>query len=209
MTTLEIYIQAIVGLLMITAPFDPVKILFFNSVLKTEDSDRRAAARKVAFIVLVVLGGTALIGRELLQAFGIDLGAFGFIGGLVVAIMGFEMLYSGGVSKAQGSDVEAKGPDEDSGLVIPLAIPLLAGPGAITTTIAIASRDDTATSTMSALIRVIAVTAVTYVSMTYLSDTLSRLKPQTTQFLQRIGGLLLATIGAQLAMAGIRTFYGF
>lgn len=209
MTTLEIYIQAIVGMLMITAPFDPVKILFFNTALQTEDSDRRAAASRVALIVLVVLGASALIGRELLQVFGINLGAFGFVGGLIVASMGFEMLYSGGVSKAQGSDIEAKGPDEDSGLVIPLSIPLIAGPGAIATTIAIASRDDTMTSMVSAIVGVVAVAVVTFLSMTYLSDALSRLKPQTAQFLQRMGGLLLATIGAQLALSGIRTFYGF
>jgi len=209
MTTLEIYIQAIVGLLMITAPFDPVKILFFNTALESEGSDRRAAAARVALIVLVVLGVSALIGRELLQVFGINLGAFGFIGGLIVASMGFEMLYSGGVSKAQGSDIEARGPDEDSGLVIPLSIPLIAGPGAIATTIAIAARDDTATSMFSALVGVAAVALVTFLSMTYLSDVLSRLKPQTAQFLQRMGGLLLATIGAQLALAGIRNFYGF
>ena len=209
MTTLEIYIQAIVGLLMITTPFDPVKILFFNTALESEGSDRRAAAARVALIVLVVLGVSALIGRELLQVFGINLGAFGFIGGLIVASMGFEMLYSGGVSKAQGSDIEARGPDEDSGLVIPLSIPLIAGPGAIATTIAIAARDDTATSMFSALVGVAAVALVTFLSMTFLSEVLSRLKPQTAQFLQRMGGLLLATIGAQLALAGIRNFYGF
>ena len=209
MTTFEIFIQAIVGLLIITAPFDPVKILFFNSALESEGSDRRAAAGRVALVVLVILGVSALIGRELLQLFGINLGAFGFVGGLIVASMGFEMLYSGGVSKAQGRDIESEGPEEDSGLIIPLAIPLIAGPGAIATTVAIASRDDTATSMFSALLGVGAVALVTFVSMAYLSDMLSRLKPQTTQFLLRIGGLLLATLGTQLAMSGIRTFYGF
>ena len=194
---------------MITAPFDPVKILFFNTALESEGSDRRAAAARVAVIVLVILGVSALIGRELLQVLGINLGAFGFVGGLIVASMGFEMLYSGGASKAQGRDIETRGPDEDSGLVIPLAIPLIAGPGAIATTIAIASRDDTATSMLSAILGVIAVAIVTFLSMTYLSDALARLKPQTAQFLQRMGGLLLATIGAQLALGGIRSFYGF
>lgn len=149
MTTAEIYIQGVVGLLMVTAPFDPVKILFFNTVVDSNGQNRVAAAGKLAIIVLVILGVSALAGRELLDLAGINLGAFGFVGGLIVAGMGFEMLYTGSTSKAQGKDASQQGPDEDSGLIMPLAMPLIAGPGAITTAITLANKGDTATSLLS------------------------------------------------------------
>ncbi len=203
------FVQAAVGMLMITAPFDPIKLLFFNKTLETTGQARAAAAAKVALTVACILGGSVLVGRELLEIMGIDLGAFGFVGGLIVASMGFEMLYAGSPSKAQGGDVAKQGPDEDAGLVIPLSMPLIAGPGAITTAIAISSSEQSEWSLLAGLVAVAVVALTCLLSMIYLGGALSGMKRNTTQFLQRIGGLLLATIGVQLAMAGIRAFYDF
>lgn len=209
MSTVELFAQAIIAVLMITAPFDPAKLLLFNTVLARTGSNRIAAAGRVAMIVLVVLGGAALIGRELLDLFGINLSAFGFVGGLIVASMGFEMLYSGTTSKAQGKDAISE-PDEDAaGFLMPLAIPLIAGPGAIATVITMASADESPISVISALVAVGVTALVTFLSKAFLGDLLARTSAQTAQLLQRIGGLLLATIGTQLALNGLRGFYGF
>ena len=97
---------------------------------------------RVASIVGLVLGGAALGGAQIAGLLGIDLNAFGVVGGVVVAGMGFEMLYGGEPSKAQGKDQRSAEPDEDSGLIMPLAIPLIAGPGAIVTCVSIASSED-------------------------------------------------------------------
>lgn len=150
-----------------------------------------------------------MIGRELLQLIGINLGAFGVVGGFVVAMMGFEMLYGGKSSRTQGTGEVAEESDSDEGLIMPLAIPLMAGPGAITTVITVSTFTDDGTSLMAAVVGVAVVSALVFVGFAFLGDAIARLKPRSTAMLARFGGMLLATIGVQLAMGGIRTFDEF
>ena len=208
----EIAVQATIAVFMIVNPIDPVKIVIFNEVVTRQDLNRRSAALKIAVIVFIVLGVMALVGRELLQLFGINLGAFGVVGGIVVALMGFEMLYGGASSRTQGTGEVAAETDaehERDGLVMPLAIPLMAGPGAITTVITMSSATDDGTALVATLIGVAVVSGLVFVGFAVFGDWFARLSDTATAMLARIGGLLLATIGMQLALGGIRTFYEF
>ena len=211
LSTGEIFVQAAIGIFMIVNPIDGVKVVIFNEVVARNDLDRRKAAVKVSLIVFGVLGVTALAGRELLQLFGINLGAFGVVGGIVVALMGFEMLYGGVSSRTQGTAEVAAESEEESqqdGLVMPLAVPLMAGPGAITTVVTISSATDDGTSLLAALAGVAVVSALVWVGFALLGDWFSKFNPAATAMMARVGGLFLATIGMQLALGGIRTFYG-
>ena len=104
------------------------------------------------------------------------------------------MLYGGAPSKAQGKDAAAAGPDEASGLIMPLAIPLIAGPGAIVTTVTISTTDN-GRGMVPALIAVGILSIVCFASFQWLGGLLAKVSPATTALLMRIGGLLLATIG--------------
>jgi multiple antibiotic resistance protein len=154
---------------------------------------------------LVVLVGAALFGRQLLQLMGINLDAFSVVGGLIIFSMGVEMLYGGVPSKTQSSEIEAGGPQEDSGLIIPLAIPLLAGPGAIVTAISISSINDSMEPLIAAVAGAVAVALVAFASFEWLGGVISRLSPTSTAVLVRIGGLLLATIGAQMVLGASKS----
>jgi multiple antibiotic resistance protein len=59
----------------------------------------------------------------------------------------------------------------------------------------------------AAVVGVAVVSVLVFVGFAFLADLVSRLKPATTAMMARIGGMLLATIGTQLALGGIRTFY--
>jgi multiple antibiotic resistance protein len=198
--------QAIVGLLVITAPPDPAKLLFFNAIIAQKGLKRTAAAIQVALIVLIVLGGAALAGKQVAEFLGIDLDAFSVVGGFVVAGMGFEMLYGGTPGKAQGKDAATSGPDEGSGLVMPLAIPLIAGPGAIVATVTI-STSGNESGFISALIAVAVVAMVTFAGFQWLGGVLAKFSPSTTALMMRIGGLLLATIGTQMLLGGLKRYF--
>ena len=203
-TDIELYFKAAIALLVITAPFDPVKILFFSQAISDKKRSRHDAALTVSIYVAAILFGTALIGQEFLELLGIDLNAFSAVGGLVIALMGFEMLYGGGASKAQGQDTRAKGPEEGDTLLVPLTLPLIAGPGAIATTITIAAQDG---GLMPALISAGAVVLAVFASNAWLGQLIERAKPATVAILARIGGLLLATIGAQMMLGGLKNFF--
>lgn len=132
------------------------------------------------------------------------------VGGLIVALMGFEMLYGGLSSRAQGSkEAEENQYSEENGLVMPLAVPLMAGPGAITTIITISAMRGDGSTRVAAVVAVAVVCVLVFVGFAFLGDVIARLNASTTAMLARVGGLLLATIGTQLLLGGIRNFYEF
>lgn len=209
---LNFLIQAIIAMVLITAPPDPAKILLFNTTIESQGRARTASALLVAGVVLAILAGAALIGGPLLNLLGINLDAFSFVGGLIIFFMGVEMLYGGAPSRAQGGDIEKKvteeGADsEDEGLIIPLSIPLIAGPGAIVTAITIASRGQEIDGFIAAIAGAIVVAAITFASMNWLGGWIAKLSRQATALLIRVGGLLLATIGAQMFLGGLKNFF--
>ena len=198
-------VQAIVAMLVITAPPDPIKILLFDSIVNESGQARMAAAIKVSVIVLCILGGAALGGAEIAELLGINLDVFSVVGGIVVAGMGFEMLYGGKRSKAQGQEATEQEGEDEGGLVMPLAIPLIAGPGAIVTAVAISTSNDD--GLWAAVIGSIAVALLTFVSFRFLGGLLSKLSDRATALMLRLGGMLLATIGLQMLLGGLKRFF--
>ncbi len=210
MTSLSVddYIQAIVAVFVITDPIG--KSIFF--LLLTEDApqQRPRNALRVATTVGVILGTSALVGRQLLDLMGIHLGAFGFTGGVIVALMGLEMLGTGHSTRAQGDprDPPHQVPSCEDSLFVPLAMPLIAGPGAITVVITLASRSDGWEASFMALVAVAANVAIMLAAFLLMAQYLSRLSDRTIGTVTRFGGLMVATIGVQLALNGIKSFFG-
>ena len=202
----QFYVQAVIAMLVITTPPDPAKVLLFNSIIDRQDRKHTPSAVFVGVVVFGILAVSALIGRELLELLGINLDAFSVVGGLVIAGMGFEMLYGGKTSRAQGRDIEEEGPKDDSGLILPLSTPLIAGPGAIVTIITITSVEDSLDTLAAALLGAAAVGVVAFASYQWLGGAVSRLSASATALLLRIGGLLLATIGVQMLLGGLKNF---
>lgn len=201
------YVQAVIAMLVITTPPDPAKILLFNTIIDRQNKKRTPSALFVGVVVFGILAVSALIGRELLELLGINLDAFSVVGGLVIAAMGFEMLYGGAPSRAQGREIQEEGPSDDSGLILPLSTPLIAGPGAIVTIITITSVQDSLDTLAAALLGAAAVGIVAFASYQWLGGAVSKLSPRATALLLRIGGLLLATIGTQMLLGGLKNFF--
>lgn len=199
--------QAIVAMVVITTPPDPVKILFFNSTLERTGMARFRGALTVAGVVLLILLGASLIGRQVLELLGINLDAFSVVGGLVIASMGAEMLAGGKTSRAQGEGEREQEPDSDDGLIVPLSIPLIAGPGAIVTAITITSVDESGWGIVAAVAGAVVVALLTFASMQWLGGAISKLSDRATALLLRFGGLLLTTIGVQMLLGGLKNFF--
>lgn len=204
---LTFVLQAVISMIVITAPPDPAKVVFFNTTITRLGRKRTPAALFVAGVVLAILVSSALFGRELLGLLGINLDAFSVVGGLVIAAMGFEMLYGGAPSKAQGGTTLQEGPQDNSGLILPLATPLIAGPGAIVTIITISSAKNNPDALIAGLVGALAVAILVFVSFEWFGGAISKLSPRATALLVRIGGLLLATIGTQMLLGGLKNFF--
>lgn len=210
MSLLELTLQATVSIVVLIDPF--TRAVFFRILTEDEPGRRREYVLRIMLTVAIVLGGAALVGKPLLDLMGIDLGAFGAAGGIVLALMGFEMLLGGEPSRAQGGEGAHEPPAprsaEDS-IVVPYAIPFMAGPGAISTVIAFASSTgDSWDGTVAALIGAAVAVALIPVGHLLLVNRMD-FSARTMGLLTRFGGLLVVTIGIQLILAGVRRFYGF
>jgi multiple antibiotic resistance protein len=202
---LNFYLQAIVAVLVITDPI--TRGIFFRQLTADEPERRGEFIRKITITVAVVLFGSALIGRELLDLMGINLGAFGIAGGLIVTLMGFEMLFGGEPSRAQGGKESREVPESFEGsAIVPYAIPFVAGPGAITTVITISSSTSDGAGTIAALIAVAIAVVMLPIGHLLISKHVN-LSEQGEMLATKIGGLLIATIGIQLMLGGITRYF--
>ncbi|MCH0566974.1 MULTISPECIES: MarC family protein [unclassified Streptomyces] len=208
MSTLELTVQATIAMILLVDPF--TRAIFFRLITEHEPERRREYVVRIMTVVGVTLGGSALVGRELLELIGIDLGAFGVAGGLVLALMGFEMLFGGQQPRAQGgaSAHERPAPESaESSIVVPYAIPFMAGPGAITTVITISSTGSGWSGPVAALIAVGITVALIPVGHLMLVNRMN-MSDSTVAIMTRFGGLFVATIGIQLMLSGIRSYFG-
>lgn len=205
---LNYFLQAIVGVLVITDPI--TRGFFFKTLTENEPDRRREYAFKIATAVAIILGISAIAGREILELIGINLGAFGVAGGLVVVLMGFEMLFGGEPSRAQGGEEAHEEPDPDSfegQVLVPYAMPFVAGPGAITLVISISAGTSDFSGAIAALVAVAIAVILLPIGHLLISQKLN-LSDNAMKIATKMGGLLIATIGIQLMLGGIQTFYG-
>ncbi|WP_435058922.1 MarC family protein [Streptomyces sp. bgisy060] len=208
MSTVELTVQATISLVFLVDPF--LRGVFFRLLTEDEPERRREYVGRIMMTIAVTLGGAALVGKELLDLVGIDLGAFGIAGGLVLALMGFEMLFGGAPTRAQGGARAHQDPGPKSAeesIVVPYAIPFMAGPGAITAVITISSSGSGWSGPIAALIAVGITVALIPVGHLLLADRMNP-SPQTTALMTRFGGLVVATIGIQLMLGGVKTYFG-
>jgi multiple antibiotic resistance protein len=166
---------------------------------------RRSVALRGALLAFAIVAVFAIGGREIFAAFGITLPAFRVAGGILVALVGYHLL--------QGQESSVHTPtDEDNANSIdaaigiaasPLALPLLAGPGTIAT-----AMNFSAGATGAELTRVLGAMGVVcllnFVAFNS-ADTLVRFLGQNAiKVVSRLMGLILAVIGVQMLMDGVR-----
>jgi multiple antibiotic resistance protein len=168
-------------------------------------SARRSVALRASIIAGAILIGSALIGDWLLHALGISLPAFRIAGGLLLFSIAFEMVF--GVRMRREGEAAEQAVEEHVRNVaaFPLAIPLLAGPGAITATVLLAGRANGDLLLTGLLIAVVIFVAASCAVAFVLAGRISGLLGLTGNILlSRLLGVLLAALAVQFVVDGIR-----
>lgn len=189
-----------VGMFLVANPIGNLPIyLSFTSGDRREDL---AIARSCAFTVAITLLLSDWVGKALLRAFGISVEAFQAAGGLILLLIGLSMLRS--ETSAIHHDPKSVERDADSALkgVVPLGIPLIAGPGTIA--IVLASPEVASLAGRAGMsVVILAISALVFVIFAA-GERISRfLSASTLQILTRIMGLLLSSIAVQMLFAGL------
>ena len=169
----------------------------------TDPARRRSTARKGALTCLIVLTAFALAGEAIFRAFGITLPAFEIAGGIILLMIGLDMLEAkrSPTQEAQG-EAEDAARKEEAGIV-PLGVPMLAGPGAITSVMVLVGQVERPWQMAAILISIILTAAVCYLVLGN-SDKVVRLLGETgIRILVRIMGLLLVALAAQYFVNGL------
>jgi multiple antibiotic resistance protein len=196
------YLRFIVTLVAVLDPFLAIPI-FLSVAAAREPAGRRRLVNAVTVTVFAVLSGAAIFGEALLAALGTSLPAFQVGGGLVLLLMALAMLnaQAGGVrqSKAEAEELESR----DASGVVPLAVPLLAGPGAISTTIVAAQAGDAVH--IAGLVVCVALVCVLLWSILRVAEPIgSRLGTTGLNIATRLLGLLLAAIAIEMMAGGLK-----
>ena len=172
----------------------------------TEGADparRKRIARKGAFTALIVLGGFAFAGEEIFKLFGITLPAFELAGGVILLLIGLDMLQAKrSATQEAAGDTAAAAQKEDAGIV-PLGVPMLAGPGAITSVMVLVGQAQTHWQ-MVAILGSIAFTALVCYLVLGHSNLVARVLGDTgIRILVRVMGMLLVALAAQYFVNGL------
>jgi multiple antibiotic resistance protein len=178
----------------------------FLAITQSVDPARRKRmARKAALTCFIVLTSFALAGQLIFKMFGITLPAFEIAGGLILLLIGLDMLEArrSPTQEAQG-DTEEGAAKEDAGIV-PLGIPMLAGPGAISSVMVLVGQAPSMWRwEMGAVLGSIAITClVSYLVLAGAGRVRAVLGETGIRILVRIMGLLLVALAMQFFVNGL------
>jgi multiple antibiotic resistance protein len=203
---------AISALLTLLVVVDPVGLVpTFLAV--TEDlprKARRSVAVRASIIAGAILIGTALIGDWLLHTLSISLPAFRIAGGLLLFSIASQMVFGVRLRRESEEAEEAVEEHVRNIAAFPLAIPLLAGPGAITATVLLAGRAGGNPMLIAILIGVVVLVAAACLIAFLFAERIGRAIGLTGNIvLSRLLGVLLAALAVQYVVDGVRaTFAG-
>ena len=205
---LEFFISALVTLLVVV---DPVGLAptFLAVTEGLSAKQRREVALRASLIAAAILIGTALVGDWLLRQLGITLPAFRIAGGLLLFAIAFEMVFAFRMKRESQAAEEALEEHVHHIAAFPLAIPLLAGPGAITATVLLAGQAAARPLAWALLLGVIVLVAAASLASFLLAERIGKLMGVTGNLvLSRLLGVILAALAVQYVVDGVRQIWG-
>jgi multiple antibiotic resistance protein len=200
---------ALVTLTAVLFIVDPIAVVPTYLVITQDETaeERRRTARRACVAMTLLLVVFAASGTLLFRAFGITLPAFRTAGGLILWFVAMDML-RGERRTQEGRDEVAEGRAKEDVALTPLAIPMLAGPGAISTVIVLSSEARGAAQTMIVYGAIVVTGLVSFVTLRLGESLLSRLGKTGIRVVTRIMGLLLAAVAVQLVLSGVKEAFG-
>jgi multiple antibiotic resistance protein len=195
-------VKLTITLIAIVDPIAAIPI-FVTATRGLPSAVRGRVGRIVALTVFGVLAASALVGKAILDLFGISLPSFLISGGILFLMLAIAMLQAK-ESWIRQTPAEAEEVIEREGLaVVPLAIPLLAGPGAITTMIIAAHESPSLASRASLLLPAAVIAVAVWLTLFAAERIASRLGHTGMNIITRIMGLILAAIAIEFIYRGL------
>ncbi len=206
---LNTFAYALVALLVIVDP-PGTAVVFAAMTPQDTPAERASQARRACLVGFGVLAMFGLAGASLLQALGIGLPAMRIAGGALLFLTATEMVMDKHALRSTDSERNAAIETDQDIAVFPLGIPLIAGPGAMTTMVILHSQTDgdpwRIAAIEAAVLVCILVTLVALLSARFLSRVMGETGASVAG---RVLGVLLAALAVQIALEGLHDAFGF
>ncbi len=193
---------AFTSLLAIVNPVGSVPLYLAMTGTDTRDH-RRTTLRRAIVTAFGLLVAFAALGTWILRFFGITTEAFQIAGGIIFFGIGWDMLQARRSRVRTTEEEESEGVAKQDIGIVPLGMPTLAGPGAITTVIALNAQATTALHHASVYLAIILVLLIAWLILTAAPAVTRRMGRTGMNVLTRLMGLIVMVVGAQLVINGV------
>ncbi|MBU4261134.1 MAG: YchE family NAAT transporter [Proteobacteria bacterium] len=198
------YLKFFAALLAIVNPVGAIPI-FINLTEEQRDEERRKTGTMAAVSVAVILAVVLFSGESVLDFFGVTVGSFRVGGGILILLMAISMLHAK-VSQVKQTEEEMFA-DRETGGVVPLGTPLLAGPGAISTVILYAQRYSSTLHYVILLAGIVLLALLTWLCFRMAPVMAKVLGKTGINVFTRIMGLFMAAIGVEFIANGLKQLF--
>ena len=200
--SLVAYVKIFVAMIVIVNPFGIMPV-FVAMTASQSEKHRMRIARIAAQTVAAVLLISTLLGERILDLFGISIASFKVGGALLIMMNALAMMQAMPARDKQTPEEAEEAEDKASIAVVPLGIPLLAGPGAMSTIIIYASEKKVVWHLLAVCITAVGVAIVTWIALRIAVRVGRRMSTTALNVATRIMGLLLAALAVEIFAGGI------
>jgi multiple antibiotic resistance protein len=185
---------------------DPIGVVPIFLAITAGDSEEKL--RRTALRACLVAGGLllffAIFGGLIFQVFGVSLAAFRVAGGILLLITALDMLRARPSETRTSHTEQQEGVHKEDVALVPLAMPLLAGPGAIASAMVLMSKGETLMMAVPVLAAIVLTFVASYFILRASNLVLRVLKQSGVAILERVMGLILAAIAVQFIADGAK-----
>src|SRR5499433_1624203 len=204
--TTTLFISTFTTLLAIINPLESLPV--FLKLLEGQDLHvRRRVAWKACMYATLLLFFFLIFGTLLLKVFEVPLSMVRIVGGIILMRIGFSLFMPSSAGASLGSVASGSGDKAEDVAFVPLAMPIMFGPGAIATILGMTSTvkhsEFVFASAVAICVAIVATMFVTYLFLAYAKTVLSRIGPKGIDAATRIVGFFVASIGMGLIFHGV------
>ena len=193
------YVRLLVGLLALINPLTILPI-FLVLLQGRAEQEKRHISMVASVTVLVTLLAFTYLGGALLGLFAITIESFRIAGGILLLLTALEMMRAKSAARAGGEDTEV---NVTSIGIVPIGIPLLAGPGAIVTTIVDATSLHSIAHKVAVSLVIVLVALVVYIVLRLSANAGKYLSPTAMTVFNRVMGIIIASIAIEFILNGL------
>ncbi len=204
-TVLEFALLAITSVFFLVDPFAVIP-MFLAVTANSPKDERRAVARRSALTCAIVLCSFALAGSLIFKMFGITLPAFKIAGGIILMGIGLDMLQAKQSGTKATAEEQQEGAEKSDASIIPLGMPMLAGPGAISTVMVLVGESHSIWQHAIIYATILVTAFVSYLVLAGADGVRKYLGETGIRILMRLMGLLLVALAVQFIANGLTDF---